>query len=75
MTSKPTVRERFEEMQKKKGDYLENIQFLISLVEAAVEDSKSWHDLWFETRKFPIKPIADENVWRRIDERMAEGEK
>lgn len=69
--TQPTARERFEKMSDKKFDYLENIQFLIALVEAAVAEAKEYCERMHEDGFADYH--RDNDVWEGIDQRLAEG--
>lgn len=72
MTSKPTARERFEEIQRysePRKDYSE-YDFLISLVEAAVQEAvQSDYDVSIDSRE-----ECNKKFWEEIEQRMAQGE-
>lgn len=80
MTSKPTARERFEKIERfqprNPHDYSledEERDFLISLVEAAVEELKQWHDNFDGENGIPPGSVND--VWEPLDQRLKSLEK
>lgn len=70
MTSKPTARDRFESLNNALEDHPEYVQFLISLVEAAMDD---YANFVVHERSEDKQAALDQN-WERIDQRLSQAE-